>query len=221
VVKAGNMVRQKKPGKKFPLGENDKHYLLENCGDQRVKAKVMGKNGHFVDLMLKLHYRIPLMLVTNNDVPNGHANGTRVVLESVVLKEGVSPSKVSLDGLECPTVDTSDVDHFVCTSETVSKSDPVKMFHIKPRSMKCAIKAPLPKSIGGNVQATVNFTVGLRQLPMLVNIATTGHKLQGQTKAKLVISVWSQRKNWNYVSGTFPCADQRGSLLSAGVTMER
>ena len=66
--------------------------------------------------------------------------------------------------------------------------------------MVCAIKAPLPKSIGGNVQATVNFTVGLCQLPMLVNIATTGHKLQGQTKAKLVISVWSQRKNWNYVA---------------------
>jgi len=37
VVKAGNMVRQKKSGKKFPLGEKDKHCLLENCGDQRVK----------------------------------------------------------------------------------------------------------------------------------------------------------------------------------------
>ena len=51
-----------------------------------------------------------------------------------------------------------------------------------------------------NIQATVNFTVGLCQLPMLVNIATTGHKLQGQTKAKLVMSVWSQRKNWNCVA---------------------
>jgi len=107
---------------------------------------------------------------------------------------------VSLDGLECPTVDASDVDHFVCTSETVSKSDPVKTFHTKPRSMVCAIKAPLPKSIGGNVQASVNFTVGLCQLPMLVNIATAGHKPKGQTKAKLVMSVWSQRKNWYHVA---------------------
>jgi len=161
---------------------------------------VTDKNGHFVDLMLKLHYRIPLMLVTNDDVPNGHANGTRVVLESVVLKEGISPSKVSLDGLECPAVDASEVDHFACTSETISKSDPVKTFHIKPRLMVCAVKAPLPKAIGGNVQATVNFNVGLCQLPMLVNMATAGHKLQGQTKPKLVMSVWSQRKNWNYVA---------------------
>jgi len=200
VVKAGNMLRQDKSGKKFPLGENDMHCLLENCGGQRIKAKVMGKNGHFVDLMLKLHWRIPLKLVTNDDVPNGQTDGTRVVLESVVLKEGVSPSKVSLDGLECPTVDSSDVDHFVCTSETVSEIDPVKTFHIKPRSMVCAIKAPLPKAIGGNVQATVNFTVGLCQLPMLSNVAAAGYKLQGQTKAKLVTSVWSQRKNWNYVA---------------------
>jgi len=120
VVKAGNMAHQKKSG------ENDKHCLLENCGDQRVKAKVMGQKGHFVNLMLKLCCRIPLMAVTNDDVPDGHANGTRVVLESVVLEDVISTSKVLLNGLECPTADASDVDYFVCTLETVSNSDPVK-----------------------------------------------------------------------------------------------
>ena len=40
----------------------------------------------------------------------------------------------------------------------------------------------------------------LLQVALLSNDATTGHKLQGQTKENLVISVWSRRRNWNYVA---------------------
>ena len=40
----------------------------------------------------------------------------------------------------------------------------------------------------------------MTQIPAIVNYATTGHKLQGQTKKTLVISIWSNRKNWNYVA---------------------
>ena len=40
----------------------------------------------------------------------------------------------------------------------------------------------------------------MTQLPLIPNNATTGHKLQGQTKENLVISVWSRRRNWNCVA---------------------
>jgi hypothetical protein len=40
----------------------------------------------------------------------------------------------------------------------------------------------------------------MTQLPVIVNNATTGHKLQGQTKRNLVIVVWCNKKNWNYVA---------------------
>jgi len=86
--------------------------------------------------------------------------------------------------------------------------------------MVCAAKAPLSKSIGGNVQVTVNFTVGLCQLSMLVNIAAAGHKLQGQTKSKAGYVSLVTKKELE-LCGTFPCADQRGSLLSTGITTER
>jgi len=74
------------------------------------------------------------------------------------------------------------------------------MFHITQRLLLGAVNAPLSKTIGGNVQTAVDFTVGLHQLPRVVNVATADHKLQGQTKKKLVIAVWSKRKNWNYVA---------------------
>ena len=66
--------------------------------------------------------------------------------------------------------------------------------------MTCTVKAPLPSSIAGNTKATINFKIELFQFAILSNTATTGHKLQGQTKQSLVISVWSKRRNWNYVA---------------------
>ena len=58
----------------------------------------------------------------------------------------------------------------------------------------------IPRTIGGSAQATINLTVSLIQCPVITNRATTGHKLQGQNKHNLVVSVWSKRRNWNYVA---------------------
>ena len=67
-------------------------------------------------------------------------------------------------------------------------------------STTCHVKAPLPDHFGAASDGTINFRITMTQLPVLVNNATTGHKLQGQTKESLVISVWSKKKNWNYVA---------------------
>jgi hypothetical protein len=37
------------------------------------------------------------------------------------------------------------------------------------------------------------------RFPVLINHATTGHKLQGQTKSSLCISDWHYGANWPYV----------------------
>ena len=40
----------------------------------------------------------------------------------------------------------------------------------------------------------------MTQFPVISNIATTGHKLQGQTKKHLIVTSWNLRcKNWIYV----------------------
>ncbi|CAB9528287.1 DNA helicase [Seminavis robusta] len=196
-ITAGNMVRVNKAKKKIPMEETDKHYIFEHCGDHRIRAKIRGRRGgHFIDPMLKLYYHIPLMLVSNDDVPNGHANGTRVLLEAVVTKPNVTASTIIIDGYECPALDASNVDYLVCSSE----EDPQKIFKIHPKTLQCSIQAPIPKAIAGHVQATINLTASLLQFPIITNRATTGHKLQGQNKHNLVVAVWSKRKNWNYVA---------------------
>ena len=70
------------------------------------------------------------MPVSNDDVPNGHANGTRVLLEAVVVKEGVSPCTMEIDGLKCPVVEASEVDHIICSLERKpNEQGPKKLFH--------------------------------------------------------------------------------------------
>lgn len=198
VIRGGLMTRRaKKKGPKLPMSVSDIKYVYENCGDHRLRTySPQGRGGHFVDPLLKLYYHAPLMLLTNDDVPNGHANGTRVRLEAVVLKPHVITTTITIDGCQCPAVDADLVDHIVCTLE----GNPSKVFIIRPKSMTCSVSAPITTDTGGRHTETLRFAMTITQLPTLVNNCTTGHKLQGQTKAKLVISMWSTVKNWNYVA---------------------
>ena len=150
--------------------------------------------GHFVDPLLKLYYGVPMMLLTNEDVPNGHANGTRVVLKQVVLHDDAVPKVEAFDGTNCRCVHANDVMHLLC--ETTSG----KLFKIKPKRMTCSLKVPVPAESAPKENSFLKFSTRLTQLPLIANSATTGHKLQGQTKDNLVIAVWSGRKNWNYVA---------------------
>lgn len=76
----------------------------------------------------------------------------------------------------------------------------MNLFCIPPQTMTCSVKAPVPSSIAGTAKATIDFKVENTQLALLSNDATTGHKLQGQTKESLAISIWSKRRNWNCVA---------------------
>lgn len=198
IIKASNMRRITPSGKKIPLQNCDKDHIYETCGDYRLKQTMGGRRGgNFVDPLLKLYYHAPLMLVANEDVPNGHANGTRVILESVVLKgDECAPKVMTIDSKKCLAVEAAEVQYLICTLDGNSS----KMFKIQPKKMTCIVKAPIPSRVAGNTKATINFRIELLQLALLTNNATTGHKLQGQTKQNLVISVWSKRRNWNYVA---------------------
>ena len=196
LVKADGMQRQLKSGKLADLSPPDRQFIYEHCGDNRVTTKRRGGKGHFVAPLLKLHKHQPLMLVSNTDVANGHANGTRVILDSVVFSPSATIETATVNGRSCKITTASSIDHLLCHSA----DDDNKIHKIKPQTMTCTVKAPLPPSFQAPSSATVRFTVRMNQFPAITNYATTGHKLQGQTKKNLVISVWSKRRNWNYVA---------------------
>ena len=118
-VRASNMKRVLIPsGKKMPLKSGDEKHIYEHCGDHRLKQQVGGRRGgNFVDPLLKLYLHAPLMLVTNEDVPNGHANGTRVILESVVLRSGCTPDIISINKRKCFSVEAAQVEHLLCSAD--------------------------------------------------------------------------------------------------------
>ena len=196
VIRASDMARKHKSGKCTPLTPPDARFIYEHCSDSRVRSKKTRGKGHFVAPLLKLHKHQPLMLVSNDDVANGHANGTRVILQSTVLKPTATVTFDKIDGNSCRSVEAADVDHLLCHSV----DDVNKTFKISARTMTCMVNAPLPACFGAPSSANVQLTVQLRQFPIILNYATTGHKLQGQTKESLVISIWSKTKNWNYVA---------------------
>ena len=201
VVKGSDICRRSKGKKEQPMAQVDINHIYNNCSDSRVKTKDGFGSGHFIDPLLKLYRWMPLMLLSNEDVSNGHANGTRVILEGVVLCDGASVDSIVIDGVTCNAVEAKDVKHIICSMERKENDRrPKKIFYIKPKRLNCYVRAPLPSHFGGSSKATINFSMGMTQLPLIANNATTGHKLQGQTKQNLVVSVWSKRRNWNYVA---------------------
>jgi hypothetical protein len=170
-----------------------KHILWSECTDIDVKTK--GDRGKQVDVFLKLTTLVPLMYTENDNVPNGIANGTLCYLLNVVLQANVTETDfeiMNLDGYYVRSIDASKVDYLLCK---FSGSD--QTFHVSASHVACKVDMPINLIDGAKTRKTVDVTIN--RFPVLINHATTGHKLQGQTKTNLFISEWHYGANWPYV----------------------
>jgi hypothetical protein len=91
---------------------------------------------------------------------------------------------VGTDNIEYIEVEWQDCEHFV------------GKFRLKPKVGTFKVKYPISEF---GVKSRVQTNIELQHLPVIVNQATTGHKLQGKTVKSLVIAEWSKVKNWAYV----------------------
>ena len=135
------------------------------------------------------------MYTENDDVPNGIANGTLCHLLKVVLHANVIENDfkiMNLDGYYVRSIDASKVDYLLCKF-----SDSDQTFHVSAKHVACKVDMPIDLIDGEKMRKTVDVTVN--RFPVLINYATTGHKLQGQTKTSLFISEWHYGANWPYV----------------------
>jgi hypothetical protein len=173
--------------------------IINECGSNNIETTGFKRN---VDPMLKLHLDIPLMYTMNTDVPNGIANGTLCYLQQVVLKATLSDMtlpKCQIDEYWVNLVSANDVDYLLCRHAASKET-----FQVKMQSKTTAeAKIPLPKIFGipyGKKESFQSTPITLSQFPVLINYASTVHKLQGQTKSNLCISTWCYAKNWPYVA---------------------
>jgi len=182
-----------------PLAAPAKVKLWTQCPDYKV-TDGSGRKGSdakkYRDVCLKLHSNIPLMLTDNTDVENQKANGTVCFLEHVKFKPGVSEDDIdviNVDGYWVRSIVASKVKNLVCRFENSSKT-----FEVDAASTNCVVQYPMELLPGRIVERQVNMRANV--FPLLVNHATTGHKLQGKTKKRLLVSSWSYQRNWPYVA---------------------
>ena len=67
------------------------------------------------------------------------------------------------------------------------------MFQTSPTTSSAVVTVKLDDNVNEN---TIFKGVSMTQLPINMNDATTGHKLQGMSKDKLIVVSWSFIPNW-------------------------
>jgi len=167
----------------------------ENTAENDV---TLPKGAGRMDPVLRLYRGCRVMLPCNSDVRRGLANGTQATFQKIVLKPGEVTQQVTLDGdIPVAAVRASQVNHVVLW-HTNSRIQPAT-FSLQPKrqTFKAQILKPRTLRVGGSERETLQMKA--TQLPLLINNATTGHKLQGTGVDAIFVHNWSYVTNWVYV----------------------
>ena len=191
---------------KLPLSAEAKTTLFDCVGDYECLASSRGdstKNGdllgkRFVDPILKLHESIPLMINKNENVAAGIANGTSCELKKVMLKRGGAAhmERICVDGYWVNCIESKFVDHLLVKTTASANCQEIKLF---AESNSCSVNMPfqlIPEAAPKKSWAGVR----MHQFAVVLNYATTVHKLQGRTIQQLYVSSWQYSRNWVYVA---------------------
>jgi hypothetical protein len=68
------------------------------------------------------------------------------------------------------------------------------IFSVEPSKKTCCIQMPDPLLDGSDTH--IRQSIYVTQIPLIRNLATTGHKLQGQTKDAIIVSDYMYATNW-------------------------
>ena len=172
-----------------------KRYFWENCAEDDIK---LPKGEGRMDPVLKLYKGCRVMMSTNVDVLKGQANGTQAVVEKIVLKPDTTVRMTMLEGaVQVASVTASDISCIVLkhVNDRISPA----LFSLKPKKHTFKARLPKPRLLQTKTNDKESVKMKATQVPLLVNNATTGHKLQGASVTHLFVHNWSYVTNWVYV----------------------
>ena len=151
-----------------------------------------GRSGQ-MDPVLRLYSNCRTMLTENSNVRAGKANSTQALFQKVVLKRGTQLNTVKLNnGISVNAVLASEVDHIILR-HCNDRIDP-QVFAVQPKKFSFVANILKP-SVDGRESIRMTAT----QIPLIINNATTGHKLQGSGVDNVFVHTWSYTTNWVYV----------------------
>ena len=173
-----------------PFSRSIQNHFYDSCGDHHVKTS---GNKH-VDPSLKLYTGCPLMVNNNaNLVRDGCGNGTLCRLKGVKLKEGKETYIKNVSGYKVNAVSVGDVEYIICEHWESFDDRPPSTFHVPMMSDTVKIQTYI------NGSRIMLNGIQIKQLGVNINIATTGHKLQGMSKDVIIVVRNEKWKNWLYV----------------------
>jgi hypothetical protein len=163
--------------------------LYEQC----CEADIKGNRRKRADPFLCLFSGCDLMGTMNEDVKNGIANGTTGKFRKIKFKPGKVSSPIQVHGYWIHSINIEDVEYLELEW---SDSQFQGRFRVEPMTAKFRVQFPIVE-FGETMK--IPTEIDLVHFPVVLNHATTGHKLQGKSVDSLVISEWSKVKNWAYV----------------------
>ena len=169
--------------------------IWEECGEDDIKVT---KCSHRMDPVLRLYSGCRVMLPNNEDVKNGIANGTQANVVCVNILQGVIPFDVMInDTCKVQAVFASQVESVEL--EHVNARITPRIFKVTPKQHTFKVKISKPQMFQTKRDQTEELHMKAIQVPILVNNATTGHKLQGCGVPIIFVHGWSNVRNWAYV----------------------
>ena len=175
---------------KVPLSFDQRKVVFEECSESDTSN---GRNKR-MDPLLCLFQGSHVMGTENVDVKNGMANGTTSTFRTVRLKPGKAATPIQMHGCWVYAVDIGDVDHIELAWQDCHFKGTFKMF---PKTGVFQVKYPIVE-LGRPMRVKAN--IKFDYFPIVINHATTGHKLQGKSMDALVITEWAAgKRNWAYV----------------------
>ncbi len=177
---------------KTPLNFDQRHILFQNCSE----ADTNNAQNTRCDPLLCLFYDSNLMVNENTDVTNGIANGTNCLFKYAKLKPGTILQPIMMHGCWVNSVSVHDVEYLQLEWQDSARFK--GLFRVHPKKRTFVVSFPIQDN---NTKLRIKTKMILEQFPVVVNFATTGHKLQGKSLFSLVIAQWAAKniKNWAYV----------------------
>jgi hypothetical protein len=181
-------------GKKGASEKSEQFHRLiyNNCGDDNV---IMTGGSGRVDPCLKLNYGAPIMVSEFKDVKMGVVKGVTGKFVGLVLKKNSRLVEEIWGGYKINTIRADEVEHIICERIKDKPTERTRHFILKPKKFTVSVKIPVS---GGNHLTLSELEIF--QLPMNLDEATTGHKLQGKTKSLLGVVDHNYGENWIYVA---------------------
>ena len=101
------------------------------------------------------------------------------------------------DGYKVRTVSAADVEYILC-EHWEGKKD-IHGNILPPKKFKVYLEKSSAAMTINMHGINVTTPIKIHQFGLLNNIATTGHKLQGMSKDRLIVTSWCFKSNWVYV----------------------